>query len=109
MGTTKTISLKDAKAWTKKWRDQHGKLTATNGKTELNFPWKAFLMPHNDLTGLLGESAVSVRFYFGIDDTNDLRVLIVGVDAKGNDMSNMIFDFTSPCPTICDKSSPLNS
>jgi hypothetical protein len=76
---------------------------------------KAFLIPMTDFTNILAEGAVSVRAYLGNnEETGEKKLLLVGVDADGNDMidydaGKYVFDFTTPCPAMCDKNSPLNS
>ena len=51
--------------------------------------------------------------YVGIDPESGLqKLMLVGVDAKGDDMIDAqkgydIYDFTQPCPDKCDVKSPL--
>jgi hypothetical protein len=109
-----TISLKTAKKWAKKWRKQEG----TYNK---HHDCRAFNIPKIDLQEVLAEDGVAnIRAYLGIDDNNEEKLMIVGVDANGKDMISKkssglgdeegddIYDFTKPCPTHCDPSSPLN-
>ncbi|MEP2935261.1 MAG: hypothetical protein ABJM06_06060 [Gilvibacter sp.] len=107
-----TVSLQDAETWTAEWRKQNP------GNV------KAFLIPTDDLTGVLAENPDKVRAYIGIklngDGTQEAKLLIVAADRVGSiyedqlppqqgDNGNYIFDFTSPCPTDCDPNSSLNS
>jgi len=113
MSEKNTISLKTAMEWTKKWRDKE----STYNKYH---ECKAFNIPKVDLQEVLAEKGVaSVRAYLGVDENNVEKLMIVGVDEKGKDMITLtkdnslkgddgdIWDFTEPCPTNCDESSPL--
>lgn len=96
-----TITLETAQAWAKKWRD-------TPGATV-----KAHLIPQIDITQLMNEKdVVDVRAYIGIDENGENKLMLVGVDAEGNDLiddanEQYIYDFTKPCPTTCNVTSPL--
>lgn len=96
-----TITLQTAQAWAKKWRD-------TPGSTV-----KAHLIPQIDITQLMNEKdVVDIRAYIGIDDNGENKLMLVGVDANGNDLiddanEQYIYDFTKPCPTTCNVTSPL--
>lgn len=96
-----TITLATAQTWAAKWR-------ANPANTV-----KAHLIPEIDVTQLLTEVGVAnLRAYIGVDENGVNKLMIVGVDAEGNDMINdqkaqYIYDFTVPCPTTCDINSPL--
>ncbi|MGX7668967.1 hypothetical protein [Flavobacterium pedocola] len=96
-----TITLQTAQAWAQKWR-------STPGATV-----KAHLIPQVDITQLMNEKdVVDVRAYIGIDENGENKLMLVGVDANGNDLINdadeqYIYDFTRPCPDTCDTKSPL--
>ena len=104
-----TISLSDAITWTTNWRSQNPNAV------------KAFLIPKDDLTGVLAENPDAVRAYLAIDDNGQEKLVIVGCthqidgtykdklpNPRGGDNGNYIFDFTMPCPPVCDPSSQLN-
>ena len=99
---TNTITLVQAKSWAKRWNT-----TAPSNKT------KAYLIPQEDITQLMQEAGVvNVRAYNGIDDTGVYKLMLVGVDANGKDMvdeanGQYVYDFTQPCPKVCDTTSPL--
>jgi hypothetical protein len=124
-----TITLKVAKKWAKRWRKEEGTYNS-------HHDCRAFNIPKIDLQEVLAEKGVeSVRAYLGIEvfvdpDTGskitEEKLMIVGVDADGKDMISTkkgedgelmsdpeggddIYDFSRPCPTYCDPSSPLNS
>lgn len=104
-----TITLAQAIAWTTTWRTQNPNAV------------KAFLIPKDDLTGVLNESPDAVRAYLAVDDQGEQKLVIVGTELQKDgtykdmlpsvtgDNGNYIFDFTSPCPTDCDPTSSLNS
>ncbi|MBI9034332.1 MAG: hypothetical protein JEZ03_07665 [Bacteroidales bacterium] len=75
--------------------------------------FNAFLIPHNDLQGILDEGATDARAYMGINEREEIKLILVGVDANGKDMIDAdlypVYDFTTPCPPICDLGSLLNS
>ncbi len=107
------IPLTTAQAWAKKWRREEG---TYNSHHELH----AFLIPKEDLTGLLSEGVDAVRAYLGVDDQDVEKLMIVGTkyDAATDTYVDMtpdrivnsghIYDFTRPCPPSCDAASPLN-
>lgn len=96
-----TITLVQAQQWAQNWRNNP------------NPDVIAFLIPEIDLTQVIAErETVNVRSYLGIDENNICKLMIVGVDASGNDLiddakGQYIYDFTSPCQTDCDVNSPL--
>lgn len=96
-----TISLEQAQKWALNWRNNPNKEV------------KAFLIPEVDLSQVMAEEqTVNVRSYLGIDDLGNCKLMIVGVDAEGNDLINedngqYIYDFTTGCPPSCDVKSPL--
>lgn len=101
-----TITLETAQEWAATWKE--------NAETYLSEnQLKAFLIPGTDVTQVLAEEGVvNVRSYLGIDENNEPHLMIVGVDADGNDMIDdskgwYIYDFSRPCPSTCDVNSPL--
>ncbi len=102
-----TITLTTAQEWASRWKK------AQLGGTQA--PITAFLIPGIDVSQVMAEKGtVDVRAYLGIDETNTERLMIVGVDADGNDMiddtkGNYIYDFTVPCPPKCNEKAPFIS
>jgi hypothetical protein len=120
-----TITLQTAKKWAKNWRD----LESTYNKYH---ECRAFNIPKIDLQEVLAEDGVaSVRAYLGVKETvnpktkkitYEEKLMIVGVDKNNKDMISTvsssdvlgdgegddIYDFTEPCPDLCDPNSPLN-
>jgi hypothetical protein len=95
------ITLTQAQTWAANWRKNPANTT------------KAFLIPEVDFTQIIAAGkAVNVRAYLGIDDNNENKLMLVGVDVNGNDLIDdkngyYIYDFTESCPTVCDVNSPL--
>ncbi|MDI1255668.1 MAG: hypothetical protein PSV16_06170 [Flavobacterium sp.] len=101
MKNTNTIPLAMAQDWAARWKSSPIPSV------------KAFLIPEADTTQLYAETGVeNIRAYMGVDDRGKAHLMLVGVDANGKDMIDStkgwyIYDFTVPCPTMCDPSSPL--
>jgi hypothetical protein len=56
------------------------------------------------------KGCVGIRIYNAIDDAGNMTNVLVGVDAKGNDLYNgKIYDDGAKCPPVCGISNPLNS
>lgn len=94
------ITLEQAKSWIKTWRNNLPKE-----------PAKAHLINKQALLDVMQPAdVVSVRTYLAIDDNNVQKLVLVGVDASGNDLidaNHILTDLTQPCPSICDTNSPL--
>ncbi|TKC08373.1 hypothetical protein FA048_14555 [Pedobacter polaris] len=123
-----TIPLNAAIARVTRFRDQmKGQIPDTN------IP-RAILIPISDLMaivekyssldddGNITNSLQGVRAYFAVKLTDqqlddDVTALIVAVDKEGKDLiptsdelqggDSEIYDFTKPCPDVCDPESPL--
>ncbi len=102
-----TIPLKTAQEWSSRWKE------AQREGTEA--PITAFLIPGIDVTQVMNKrNVVDIRVYLGIDNNNTERLMIVGVDADGNDMIDeasgyYIYDFSRPCPPYCNEKAPFIS
>ncbi|KGL61986.1 hypothetical protein [Polaribacter sp. Hel1_85] len=117
-----TISLEIAKNWAKRWRQKESSYNRYHD-------CRAFNIPKKDLIEVLSEDHVeSVRAYIGVEklenECGDIyfqeKLMIVGVNKCGVDIlsssdgltldaeSGNIYDFSSPCPNLCDPNSPLN-
>jgi hypothetical protein len=126
-----TIPLKAAVARVTRFREQLSKQAP-----ESTIP-RAILIPINDLmaivekyssvdeAGNITNELQGVRAYFAVKLTDeqlddDVTALIVAVDKNGKDIipttdtglgnpgdGSEIYDFTKPCPDVCDPESPL--
>lgn len=91
------VSLTDAENWAKSWQTNPPKPLA-----------KAHLIPLDVLRELLAITNVAnVRAYMGVDTTGKQKLMFVGVDGNNNDMTQVIYSGTTPCPNLCDINSPL--
>lgn len=103
-----TITLETAQEWAARWNQY------VNDKNNV-INLKAFLIPGIDFTQVMAEeNVVDVRTYFGIDAQNKEHLMVVGVDQEGNDMIDenlglFIYDFSEPCPTLCNQKAPFIS
>lgn len=86
---------------------------------------RAFNIPMSDIQSLADfTKCPSVRAYLGMSDPKDistLKLVLVPVDSFNNDILSIqvpgdagededqssIYDFTTPCPQLCDIDSPL--
>lgn len=127
--TVPTVPLQEAIDRVTRFRDQ-----LINQVPETNIP-RAVFIPIADLMAIIEKfqdlddhgnirnSLTGVRAYFAVkegdqDLPDDVTALIVPVDLVGNDIvahttgvagveDSDIYDFTQPCPSKCDTSSPL--
>ncbi|MNK00634.1 hypothetical protein D3C87_184230 [compost metagenome] len=125
-----TVPLDEAVARVTRFRDQ-----LINQVPEANIP-RAVFIPIADLMAIIEKfqdldehgnirnSLTGVRAYFAVKDgdqdlPDDVTALIVPVDLGGADVvahttgglggddDSDIYDFTQPCPSVCDPGSPL--
>ncbi|MFA6277694.1 MAG: hypothetical protein WC622_13140 [Pedobacter sp.] len=127
-----TIPLNAAIARVTRFREQLSKQAS-----EATVIPRAILIPINDLMAIIEKyssvddegnvtnSLQGVRAYFAVKLTDeklddDITALIVAVDKNGKDIipttdtglgnpgdDSEIYDFTKPCPDVCDPESPL--
>lgn len=71
----------------------------------------ALALGKNLVNAILNQSTcVGIRMYFGLDDSGNKQIVLVGVDLNGDDIINgVIVDRGLPCPTACSKKNSLNS
>ena len=110
------IELGLAETWTGNWR--------ANRKSFADLGVNGFKIHKLDFTSVIGEGATSIRTYMGIEfktvtvkgvekQETIPHLLVVGVDANGNDMTDKtkkqyVYDFSQPCPPTCGQASKLN-
>ena len=70
---------------------------------------KACLIDNNAYQQLMTQAGCEgVRTYFALNDTGVLTIVVVGVDANGNDMTTgVILNHALDCPQVCPINSPL--
>lgn len=90
------IPLPTAIQWTTNFRNQNP------GAVKAHFFGSVIIQ------NILNQGAIGIRMYNGIDNLNAPQIILVGVDAAGNDMTTgIIADMAAPCPIACDNGSPL--
>jgi hypothetical protein len=96
-----TISLADASALTARYRQQFAPGSCILGE----------YFGKQAIQSLLNQtSCVGTRIYYGLDESNVPKLILVGVDANGNDMTQgAILEFGYPCPPNSSTSNPLNT
>jgi hypothetical protein len=99
------ITLETANRWTANYRREN------QNDTEAHF------FGNEIIKQILAEKgAVGIRMYYSIDDNGRKQILLVGTDAKGEDLlpssnsnaktevdTNVIVDMSYPCPGYCKK------
>lgn len=70
---------------------------------------KAHFFGKDILNDILNQSGCTgIRMYYGIDDAGAKQLVLVGVDANENDMTELVADLSFICPNVCDSNSALN-
>jgi hypothetical protein len=94
------ITLEDAIKWITNWRNETPKE-----------PAKAHLIQKQALLDVMEPSdVVAVRAYMAVDDDGIQKVVLVGVDANGQDLiddNHILVDRSYPCPPYCGIESQL--
>ena len=66
---------------------------------------KGMLFGKNRIEALLAQpGCTGLRIYYGktgTANTDEAKMIIVGTDSEGNDMTNLILDAGLPCPSYC--------
>jgi hypothetical protein len=86
------ITLQDASSWTSNYRNS----SSYNGI-------KAIFYGKAKIAGIVNQTGcVGVRVYYAIDTTDTPVMVLIGVDANGNDIeSTMILERGIICPPNC--------
>lgn len=65
------------------------------------------------LVDLLNQKdALGIRFYFSLNDENQMQIVAVGVNEAGNDLVGedyLCMDMAIPCPQNCSENNILNT
>jgi len=98
--TNHSISLADAAAMTKKFRDGAGQgaiiASAFNKKALQNI--------------LDQENCIGIRMYYAKNENGELTLVLVGVKDNGDDIyDGELAEWGANCPPNCGASNPLNS
>jgi hypothetical protein len=94
----KLIPLQEAAGLTAAYRQNHpGQI-------------QGFLFGKTNVEEILNQrGCVSVRSYLGQNPDGSLELIVVGVDANGNDMLDKVLDRSHKCPPLCGDQNVLNS
>ena len=115
------ISLKTAVAMTRLYRQEYENILQPpyRGKGILPFA-EAFDRAAFDAV-LAQDGCAGLRIYYGMDADLKVHAIIVGTDAKGNDLlpqgaarggaepEDLIIEKGNRCPDLCSNDSPLNN
>lgn len=95
-----TISLYDAAEITKRYRDKEGSGAVLGGYFSKTF-----------LNSILAQpNCCGIRIYYGLDQNNKPKPVIVGVSANMDDITNGILgEHSWDCPPYCSSPNLLNS
>jgi hypothetical protein len=87
------------------------KMTADYRATISTGDTLALAVGKNLLNSILGQTGcMGIRMYFALDKDENKQLVLVGVDANGDDMTaGVIVDRLAPCPTTCPTKNSLNS
>lgn len=55
-----------------------------------------------------GTVCKGIRMYYAKNDTGEMELVLVGVDASGNDLVDLVMDLSTPCPKNCSTANALN-
>ncbi len=93
------ITLKEAAEWTANYREQNvGAI-------------KAHFFGADAIQAILNQpNCVGIRIYYALDTEGAKQLIVVGADARENDLyEGLLAERSKPCPPFCDGSgSPLN-
>lgn len=93
------IPLSTASEWTANYR------SANPGQTLAHYFGKSAI---NAI--LNQDTCVGIRIYYALDDNGAKQLVLVGVDASGNDLYNgLLAERSFKCPPDCGAINPLNS
>jgi len=93
-----TITLQEGIDWTTNFRNQNPNSV------------KAYKIDQAEINEILAQpGAAGIRTYMGIDNSGNEKLVMVAVDANGNDILNNVYDHAEPCPPTCDPNSVLSN
>jgi len=87
------------------------KMTAAYRATISTGDTIALAVGKNLVNSILGQTGcMGIRMYFALDKDGNNQLVLVGVDANGDDMTaGVIVDKAYACPPYCSQKNPLNS
>ena len=119
-----SISIAEAAEYYANWKSFNSKNSVGGYQMNQIFP-NAYTTGIADINAILLNNPAKLRIYFGYDSskpcpepgsgTFPMKIMIVGVNAAGEDIINStgevsgIYDHCVPCPSACDNASPINN
>lgn len=95
------IDRAQAAKWTANYRSANA---GSNGNTvKAHFYGREVLQQLLEQPGCMG-----IRIYYARDEKGQKQLVLVGADAEGNDMEDLIMDGSSICPPDCSTGGDLN-
>ena len=99
------ISLDQAKAYTKKYRDNLTDMLTNEDQGALSY---CETLDADAVRTLLDQKGcVGFRIYYGLNDDNQVSAVLVAVNDKNEDIlhgdDSVILDNASKCPQVCPK------
>lgn len=55
------------------------------------------------------EGCMGIRMYYGIDEGGEKALVLVGAASDEDDMTDLVADISTPCPSRCGSRNSLNS
>ncbi|MBC5992669.1 hypothetical protein [Pontibacter cellulosilyticus] len=97
-----SIDRAEAAKWTANYRSRAN--TETNGASvKAHFYGREILQKLLDQPGCMG-----IRMYYARDGKGQKQLVLVGADAEGNDMEDLVVDSSKVCPPDCSTGGDLN-
>jgi len=109
------VPINVANEWAKRWQTF---VIPFNKERPVDNPYfpKAYLLHRKQIETILAY-AENIRVYFGMDENLNNHLMMVGVDAQGNDIlpnhsgvkkansgdgEGEVYNLANPCPSTCD-------
>lgn len=96
------IDLAQAAAWTASYRKTEAE-NVEGTVTKAHFFGREIVQKLLDQEGCMG-----IRMYYAHDEKGEKQLLLVGADAEGNDMEDLVVDGSRICPPDCSTGGDLN-
>ncbi len=58
---------------------------------------------------LAQEDCMGIRMYYGIGESGQKELVLVGADSNEDDLTDLVADLSLPCPGMCGSANALNS
>lgn len=95
------FELAKATAWTANYRNT-AQADGNGDIVKAHFYGREVLLKLLDQEGCMG-----IRVYYALDEQGQKQLVLVGADANGNDIEDMVIDHSVPCPPNCSETGNL--